>query len=528
MIAFRVDTQCGLGHLMRMKWLALELEKRQEHTLFFVDQSEVVEPFLVELNAICVTVPPFNNCEDDARFCLNYLKALEQPIKWLVLDGYNFGLKWERAAKQSGMKLLAIDDLVREHCADAVVDMKWAGNTTQNRYDALTPPDTDLMLGPQFAILSPEYDQSEYAVSRDECITFSLGGGGDWRALEKIIEQLCLTLPEVKLIAVVGPKATNTHELEVLSKQFKQLELIHSPKSLAQYYRSTGLFVGALGTSLYELAATQTPALTFSLAANQENNIEDLEQLGHFHHVEALLTYSAEKVARLITTLYEHRDRQTQLRSSPPIDVDGKGACRIADYITQGMCADPLILSGSVKVLPEVVSKISSSLQVRPITDGDMNGYLTARNRQENMWRMTITDTIKRIDHYTWWYNNQRHSYVLEEDNDPLVYVWHQVYRHNNKKYLFGGWFAASDKVSFVHAQLILKWQLAYCHDLHPDAVWVAVINKDNKFVNLLNQKEGFVALETDSEEYHVTQQLFSQASEEEFNYVAKFPAGGG
>ena len=37
MIAIRVDTLCGLGHFMRCKWLALELQCLGEEVVFLVD-----------------------------------------------------------------------------------------------------------------------------------------------------------------------------------------------------------------------------------------------------------------------------------------------------------------------------------------------------------------------------------------------------------------------------------------------------------------------------------------------------------
>ncbi|OCQ23941.1 UDP-2,4-diacetamido-2,4,6-trideoxy-beta-L-altropyranose hydrolase [Pseudoalteromonas luteoviolacea] len=529
MIAFRVDTQCGMGHFMRMKWLAVELEKRNVPTIFFIDQSDAIARFTNDLNAELVIVPQTDSCQGDARFCLTYLKSHKHEIKWFIVDGYTFDESWEAEIKAYGIKLLAVDDLARQHKSDAVLDIKWVGSVTSDRYEGLVPAETDKLLGPAFAILSPEYHlAANTSFSRTNRITFSLGGGGSWRTLSTVIEQLCTLEPAIdEIVAIIGPKATEVEALESFCKQYSHLTLVHAPSSLSEYYKETGLFVGALGTSLYELASTKTPALTFSLAANQNNNIEDLEQLGHFYHIEDLLTFPADKVARLIHSLFEHRKLIEQQRSRPAVPVDGQGTWHIADYLISGYLLDRLPKLEEPE-LGEEVSKLTDSLSVREIQLSDVNRYLSARNRSENMWRMTITDSIKPIDHYTWWFNNQRHSFVLEDNGSPLIYVWHQVYRHKDAEYLYGGWFAASDKVNFIHAQMILKWQLAYCEALHPNATWVAVINKENKFVNLLNQKEGFIELDKASDAFLVTQCLFPQASEEEFNYVAKFPASRG
>ncbi|ESP90431.1 PseG/SpsG family protein [Pseudoalteromonas luteoviolacea] len=526
MIAFRVDTQCGMGHFMRMKWLAVALEGRGAKTVFLIDENAAVGEFMAPLQAKIVWVPKFQNCREDAEFCLSYLDAQAMNIQWVVLDGYGFDVTWEDEARQHGVQLMSMDDLGREHHADLVVDMKWAGKDTHSRYENLVAPGTDCLLGPEFAILAPEYQENESLEQRPDTITFSLGGGGDWTQLTEVIEQLFLCGEQTcNILAVIGPKALNTEKLRQLENQFDNLVLVDAPKSLASIYRKTGLFVGALGTSLYELAVTKTPALTFSLAVNQHNEIENLQDLGHYYHVPDLLDYPVSNVYKLIITLFEHRSTIAAQRRHPSVHVDGLGQERIADTLLGTPVKQRKQLQPESSNAVEVVSELSDSLHVRKVTNNDVNGYLRARNRSENMWRMTITDTIKEVDHYAWWFNNNRHSYVLEKDNKPLIYVWHQVYRDNQQDYLFGGWFAASNDVNFVHAQLILNWQLEYCAAQHPEAVWLAVINKDNKFVNLLNQKEGFVALTPESQEFSVTQRLFPQASEDEFNYVAKFPA---
>ncbi|KZN54974.1 hypothetical protein [Pseudoalteromonas luteoviolacea] len=525
MIVFRVDTRCGLGHFMRMKWLACELEKQDQKTLFLVDDCDISRTFMSPLQAELVTIPRFSDSEQDATWCKKYLSSIEDAVTWVVVDGYELDSRWESIVLELGIKLLSVDDLERPHVGDCVLDMKWLGAETESRYQRLMDPKAHRLLGPQYAILAPEYlpeAQQQNTVKRDNNITFALGGGGNWHLLEGVIEQLCSQALQIQL--VFGPKATGTENLLLLSEQNENLKTLSAPASLAECYARTGLFVGALGTSLYELAATKTPSLTFSLAQNQENRIEDLEELGHYFHISDLLSLPVEKVVSLITTLYTHRAEIEALRQSPKVNVDGRGASRITDYLLNSKADFLANEIGTSSALGEVVTEISSSIKVRKIYDEDVNRYLNARNRDENMWRMTVTDKISKVDHYNWWFNNARQSYVLEQNGKALIYVWHQLRKHEGRDYLYGGWFAACDDVNFAHAQIILDWQLNYCAKLYPKGIWLAVINKDNRFVNLLNQKEGFISLIEGSKEYFLTQQIFAQADASEFNFVGKFP----
>ena len=119
---------------------------------------------------------------------------------------------------------------------------------------------------------------------------------------------------------------------------------------------------------------------------------------------------------------------------------------------------------------------------------------------------------------------SQEQSFVLEQNGQALLYVWQQLRSFQGQHYWIGGWFAASDHVNFSHAQLILDWQLQCSAEQQPDAIWVAVIHQENKFVQLLNQRAGFVRLEPDSLQCQAAQHFFPQADYTLFHFVGKWP----
>ncbi|AZZ98968.1 hypothetical protein [Pseudoalteromonas sp. R3] len=526
MIAIRVDTRCGLGHFMRMKWLAKALLEQQQRVMMLVDADTVPARFYHDLDIELVEVPQQPDTSCDARFALDALAQRAETASRWVVDGYGFDVQWEQLIRQTGAPLLAMDDLARAHVADLVVDAKWQGAQTAVRYDGKLAQHSQTLLGPDYCILAPEYSQPMADV-RDGGLLFSLGGGGDWHVPAQWISRLLDTPPagleNTPIQVVIGPKATNTEQLYTLASQHSRLVLIEQATSLISYYQRCGFFVGALGTSLYELAATHTPALSFSLAANQDNALADLEALGHYLHIPDLLAQDTHKVTELIATLYSERKRVHQLCTKAAIKVDGQGAQRIAAALLNGTNAGLTALR-DVNEQPQISWTLADNLRLLPVTDLHINRYLSARNRSDNAWRMTITDRINEVDHYRWWFRQTRDSFVLLQDDEPLLYVWHQCTTIDGQAYLFGGWFAASDAVNFVHAQLILQWQLTLTLEAFPDATWVAVINKQNRFVNLLNERAGFVALAEDEPGYKAAQQLFPSASHQDFNFVAKYP----
>lgn len=534
MIVFRVDTRCGLGHLMRMKWLALALTDAGQQCHFLLDLTALDVDFFDQFPAQVHWLPAVMTEADDASWCLIQLAALRTEkapalVDWVIVDHYGLGLAWETQIKHAGYALLAMDDLVRCHGADVIVDAKWQGRATWQRY--LTTSAEYLpqrLLGPDYAILAPEYAQ-QVDLPKKQQLMFSLGGGGDWTFLTALIAQLVMEpcMQGWTMLVVLGPYAVNTVTLLELRQQYPQIEVVHAPSSLLPYYRSSQFFVGALGTSLYELAATKTPALTFAVAANQQNELADLADLGHFIHLDSLDSIPVPAIAKLVMICLQHLPRIQLLRQQAKKDVDGLGAQRIAAFLQS---QDQLQIPSAVVPLHQLSADedkifLTSTLVLRQVADRDINDYLIARNRADNSWRMTITQTIPRHEHYCWWFQQQRQSYVLEQHGKALLYVWQQMVPLAGQNYWIGGWFAASDDVNFSHAQLILDWQLTFAAQQQPDAIWLAVIHRENKFVQLLNQRAGFIALTEDGPELKAAQQLFPQAERSLFHFVGRWPS---
>lgn len=516
MIAIRVDTLCGLGHFMRCKWLTLALQSYGKKVVMLVDKP-VPEHLSLELNSNIIMLPFAQEQKDDAHNTLKAIAELPSQVEGVIVDSYRFDLDWEEEVTKQVPSVIAVDDLERTHSAQLLVDSKWCGDKTCERYASVD----NKLLGPDFAMLSPEYCDSTSKKREQNRVMFSLGGGGDWCTVSDLIALLLNTAPEVEIDVIVGPMAQGLDSLIQLAKTTSRLHLIQQPDSLLHYYQSCSLFVGALGTSLYELAATQTPALTFSIAPNQENQQNALDDLGHYFHVPDLLARKPNEVVTLILTLMKQSRRIVNARRAAPVKVDGRGASRVAKLIL----ASHIKSSVTQRTPPsqEVnVCQLTDSVQIRLVNDSDVNKYLAARNLPNNTWRMTVTSDIDVLGHYQWWFANNRESFVMESNGKPLLYIWHQLHKIESQDFLIGGWFAASDEVNFAHAQMVLEWQLRETTAKYPKATWLAVINKENKFVNLLNKRAGFVSIAQDEKKMRVTQQLFPRASLSEFNYVGK------
>lgn len=524
----------GIGHVIRMSHLARALtEHGQSVLLLLTAPYPAVAPYLDDLEVDYLYPEWIGLPEEelgdspaaqraDARRCLQRIAG--RAVDRVILDSYRLGIHWEREVASVGLPLTAFDDLGdRAHVVGMIVDARWAGrDATPKRYEGLVPANARRLLGPAYAVLHPGYAEPHVKPpGSTPNILFSLGGGGDLSLVTDVIEQVLAKVPDDwTLTAVVGPLAYHGEKLRELGRADRRLQLLEAPHQLLDAYRETSLFVGALGTSLYELSALKVPALTFSLATNQENATAELEALGHYLHLPRAEFEQAGRVAVLIPTLVDNLDRLGALRDTATVCVDGHGAERVvralmaddADESTPDHAADSSIVPGE--------ERLSDNLGIRPVIDRDINHYRESRNLAKNRQNMTITEEIPRVEHYRWWFETSRESFLLSEHGKPQLYIWHQAAPFEGREYLIGGWFVCDESVSFDRAAVALEWQLKHTAKTHPDATWIAVINKENRYVNLLNRYMGFSVVEPASAEHSAIQHFFGKADPEHFNYV--------
>jgi UDP-2,4-diacetamido-2,4,6-trideoxy-beta-L-altropyranose hydrolase len=511
----RISTQLGIGHLMRSKWLLLELQQRGAHITLVLDENgEELSAFYTELACNVEIITP-TLC--DKQITAEIMKRV--CADYLLIDHYDLGLSFESYIRQSVVcQIIVLDDLARKHDCDYLIDAKWDGKQTQSRYENKLPLHCQQFLGPKYALLSDQYiddTQTNFEDKPELTVMCSMGGGGDMLTWVTLIQaHQRSSAQSIGFVVIVGPQAKNISELARFASAHSNIQLIENPKSLVPFYKSANLFIGALGTSLYELAALKIPAITFSISQNQENDILALEALGHYFHLDSLSTQDTVKLGENISVFLLNINRLKRLRSFTKIKVDGLGVKRIASKLMGSNLCEP----ASQELTLDNIEReaLSGCVSIRKVADADVNRYLIARNLPNNADKMTVSKEIPRLGHYIWWLSNNRQSFVIEKEGVPVIYIWHDLY---NGKYLYGGWFTCEGNVSLPEAMLALQWQLKHCKQVYPNATWLAVIHKENRFVNLLNQYMGFKTTPVSSAAYLSTKAIFPHV-DEKFNLV--------
>jgi UDP-2,4-diacetamido-2,4,6-trideoxy-beta-L-altropyranose hydrolase len=286
-VVFRADAsvRLGMGHIRRCLELASQLSARGVPVIFvctegpgnMIDQivarGVAAAPLYTEAEG-----PPelgAHGWEQDAQRTSAAIAATAFAAHWLVVDQYGLDARWERAMRTHACHIMAIDDLAdRPHDCDVLLDQNLT-NPRHARYAQLLPRGTRQLLGPQHALVGPEFLQRRAAVlarrrGQVERMLISMGGtdlsNDTGRALEGVARSRYAGLP---LDVVIG--AANPHRDALASRcaHLAECELHVQTTRMAELMARADLAITGAGSTTWERCALGLPALAVVQSEDQ-------------------------------------------------------------------------------------------------------------------------------------------------------------------------------------------------------------------------------------------------------------------
>ncbi len=518
----------GLGHLVRCVCLAKELLSRNVMVILILDYLE--EQTKIFLDGVH-TIALYDSSQEKLSEKYDVAQVLKlidgYDVSWVILDDYRLHSHWETRIRENDFKLCVIDDVLRTHQCDLIVDMRWRGQNTPSQYDQLVPPESIKLLGPKYSILSTEYSNHAEQNKSSELFSIMIGDLGciqqNKNVTDSLISNQDIFNQKIHVYLVLGPFSTPTQEYIDYFRKYKNVELLIGVNNLYPFFCKTDFYIGAAGGVLYQLLALKIPSLTISISSNQQNDIFDLEHIGHFFHLNDWQSERNNDLIQFIKSVIKNYPAFKNLILHAPQCIDGKGTYNITDALLNSKST---IISRHNKKnnVPSANFALSKFHKIRKVENSDINHYLHSRNLPANYQNMIQSTQISALHHYGWWFNTKHESYLLIKNNQPCLYIWHEQKSYNNKKYLIGGWFVCADSVDFQDSLIALNWQLETCNKKFPDIPWIAVIHRRNKFVKLMNDYLGFheviIDIEDSDEIKMAIQAIFKNADHKNFHYV--------
>lgn len=270
-VLFRVDAApgIGLGHLQRCHSLAMALHQLGTPTLFLTNK-DVTGQGRIPLSQAKT------HALDDVD--LGTPRDLEETVAIatrhncdaVVVDSYLVNADYLGILRREGFFVVAIDDLARypfpcQLVVSGNADSPWLPYTSSSG-------DTRFLLGPQYALVRAElWDVPERMVNKTvQNVLLTVGGADSHNLMPELLHLLDQISGDFTLTAIVGPFFENRGEVQAAARRCQRaVRMVENPDSVRDLMLAADLAVSGGGQTLYELAATGTPAVAVQMADNQ-------------------------------------------------------------------------------------------------------------------------------------------------------------------------------------------------------------------------------------------------------------------
>lgn len=262
-----------------------------------------------------------------------------EVVDWLVVDHYALDHHWENALRSQTRRILVIDDLAdRPHDCDVLLDQN-LGRQAKD-YSDLLKPATPTLIGPQYALLRPEFAQwREYSLKRRvnpqlKHLLITMGGVDQGNATGQVLDALktCDLPIDLCITVVMGQHAPWLAQIQAQAETMRcPTQVLAGVNNMAQLMADSDLCIGAAGGSAWERCAVGLPTVVLVLAANQHGGAMALQAQGA-----ALL---AADIHQLINQLMALFSMDAQINALQKMSLEaamvatGQGALRVAQSL---------------------------------------------------------------------------------------------------------------------------------------------------------------------------------------------------
>ena len=332
-----LSAQIGTGHVMRCLALAQAWQNAGGKTVFVMATESALLESRLKSEGMEVThllVQPGST--DDANRTAEL--ANEKNATWLVVDGYHFGVDYQRTIKLSGLRLLSIDDFggADHYHADIVLNPNFDAH--EHLYSRRASY-TRLLLGARYVLLRREFltwqrcQREIPAYARNILIT--LGGADPDNTTMCLIRALKRLEPtDLQIRVVVGPENTCLEPLhrEVDKSPFG-IKLLHSVNNMADLMAWADMAIIAAGGTLWEVLYMGCPTISYVRNSAQDRIIHELHELGIVEHQGFLNNIDQARLAYNLQQVAISKVRRQHMNATGRRVIDGEGTNRIVKVL---------------------------------------------------------------------------------------------------------------------------------------------------------------------------------------------------
>jgi len=321
----------GSGHLMRCLALAQGWQARGgEATFITVCDSVALRQRLSDQGF--QTVLPERSYPAPSDWDVTSEVLAAHPDTWVVLDGYHFDPTYQQRIKETGHRLLVIDDMadLDHYCADVVLNQ----NIHAEQLDYSCEPYTRLLLGTEYVLLRREFspwcawEREIPEVARKVLVTLG-DGDPDNQTLRVICALQQMSVEDLETVVVVGASNPHFGELEaILRTSPAAMRLVRNISNMPELMAWADVAVTAGGSTCWETAFMGLPNVILVLAENQREVANGLDKHGTALNLGWCTGISESSLTQVLEEIISDSPRRELMSKKGKQLVDGTGVER--------------------------------------------------------------------------------------------------------------------------------------------------------------------------------------------------------
>jgi len=350
------STSIGSGHLMRCFTLADMLREKGIEVSFVCRELPGNLGWLAREKGHSLFLLPFDGREpargnvpsDYARWLGTdwqtdvdqTLTALsgESDIDWLIVDHYALDEEWEKRLRWRVGHIMVIDDLAnRRHDCDLLLDQNLY-NQLEIRYDGLVPCHCKKLMGPQFALLRPEFAQARRTMRRRDGyirrILVSFGGADSNNVTSKVVEAIRgLDRSDIAVDVVVGAANPYCKSLERSCRSFPSCRLHRQVENMAELMSESDLAIGGGGSTTWERCCLGLPTVFIATAEHERRVAQVCSSAGIGKYLGYYADLSFDDIKEELERVCDQTETVRKWSEKAASLVDGLGTGRVCGEV---------------------------------------------------------------------------------------------------------------------------------------------------------------------------------------------------
>jgi len=326
----------GTGHVVRCLTLADEIRQEGPDISFICCEGPGNLISYIENRGYKVhRLPGEIDIETDRRLTKEILSKYEIKPDWLIIDHYGIDISYEFSLRENVKMIMVIDDLAnREHDCDLLLDQNYSKN--DNRYNGLVPENCIQLLGPEYALLRPQFQRERGNLKKRDSginrILIFMGGADSKNITSKALRAIhTLSRSDIVIDVVIGNLNPHHDEIKILTSKMLNTSCHHNVENMAELILTADLCIGAGGTTTWERCCVGLPTITIILAENQKDISESLDKEGAIINLGWYYNVTENNIKEIIEGLIDNPQKMVSMSDKSRRLVDGKGVNRVCD-----------------------------------------------------------------------------------------------------------------------------------------------------------------------------------------------------